>query len=139
MMTTGLSLRPSDRRRRLCFSVSLGISRNSVSIEKRPQSITPRRRRFRVAASPFNAVKLDVIVIGCVGVLLAAWLQGARAPSAVQLLSLGGYGVAGAFWVVVRVRRILKRHTAPTPLAAAPLLTQSPISFFVLVFVLFVL
>jgi len=98
-----------------------------VSIEKRPQSITP-RRRFRVAASPFNAVKLDVIVIGCVGVLLAAWLQGARVPSAVQLLSLGGYGVAGAFWVVVRVRRILKRHTAPTPLAAAPLLTHSTIS-----------
>lgn len=98
-----------------------------MSIEKRPQSITPRRRRFSVAASPFNAVKLDVIVIGCAGVLLAAWLQGARAPSTVQLLSLGGYGVAGAFWVVVRVRRILKRHTAATPLAALPLSTQSPI------------
>ena len=72
-------------------------------------------------------MKLDVIVIGCAGVLLAAWLQGARVPSAVQLLSLGAYGVAGALWVVVRVRRILKRHTAATPLAAIPGLTQSPI------------
>src|SRR3569833_3442729 len=96
MMTTGLSLRPSDRRRRLCFSVSLGISRNSVSIEKRPQSITPRRRRFRVAASPFNAVKLDVIVIGCVGVLLAAWLRGARGPAAGRGPGRGGGGGAGA-------------------------------------------
>src|SRR3569832_2514140 len=82
MMTTGLSRWPSDRRWRFCFSVSLDIRNHSVSAFKRPQSIPSTRRRFRVAASPFNAVKLDVIVIGCVAILGAAWLDRARVAAA---------------------------------------------------------
>ena len=62
-----------------------------------------------MAASPFNAVKLAVIVIGCGGVLLAAALGRAQLGAFAQLLILGGYGMAGALWVVWRTRRILKR------------------------------
>lgn len=78
---------------------------------KRPQSIAPSRRRFRVAASPFNTVKLDVIVVACFGLLLLFAVGGGRVGLGGQLLILGGYGVAGALWVVWRTRRIAKRST----------------------------
>src|SRR3569833_1098629 len=108
MMTTGLSRWPSDRRWRFCFSVSLDIRNHSVSAFKRPQSIPSTRRRFRVAASPFNAVKLDVIVIGCVAILGAARLDGARVATSLQLVIFALYGLDGALWSVMRVRRILR-------------------------------
>src|SRR3569832_2442344 len=105
MMTTGLSRWPSDRRWRFCFSVSLDIRNHSMSAFKRPQSIPSTRRRFRVAASPFNAVKLDVIVIGCVAILGAAWLDRARVATTKQLVFFALYGLVGALWIVMRVRR----------------------------------
>src|SRR3569832_516846 len=108
MMTTGLSRWPSDRRWRFCFSVSLDIRNHSVSAFIRPQSIPSPRRRFWVAASPFNAVKLDVIVIGCDAILGAAWLDRARVATSLQLVFFALYGLVGALWIVMRVRRILR-------------------------------
>lgn len=61
-----------------------------------------------MAASPFNAVKLDVIVIGCVAILGAAWLDRGRVATSLQLFFFALYGLAGALWIVVRVRRILR-------------------------------
>lgn len=62
-----------------------------------------------MAASPFNTVKLDVIVIAGFGLLLIVAVGGAQLSSGGQLLILGGYGAAGASWVVGRTRRIAKR------------------------------
>ncbi len=62
-----------------------------------------------VAASPMNAVKLELAVICCAGVLL--WLVQGRVTDnqMVQLLLLGGYGCAGMLWIVFRARRVLTR------------------------------
>lgn len=79
-----------------------------MSENKRAQSITSARRGFRIAASPFNAVKLDVIIIGCVAIVGAAGLDQARVPNSLQLLLLSLYGFAGVLWVVFRVRRVLR-------------------------------
>src|SRR3569832_1650751 len=106
MMTTGLSRWTRDRRWRYCFSVSLDNRNHSVSAFNRPQSIPSTRRRFRVAASPFNAVILDVIVIGCVAILGAAWLDRARVATSLQQNIFALYGLVGALWIVMRVRRI---------------------------------
>jgi len=65
-----------------------------------------------VAASPFNTVKLDVIVIASFGLLLIVAVGGGQISSGGQLLILGGYGAAGALWVVGRTRRIAKRTMA---------------------------
>lgn len=64
-----------------------------------------------MAASPFNTVKLDVIVVACFGLLLLFAVGGGQVGPGGQLLILGGYGVAGALWVVWRTRRIAKRST----------------------------
>src|SRR3569833_927918 len=108
MMTTGLSRWLCVCRWRFCFSVSLDIRYHSVSAFKRPQSIPLIRCRFRGAASPFNAVKLDVIVIGCVAILGAAWLDRARVATYLQRVFFALYGLVGALWIVMRVRRILR-------------------------------
>lgn len=65
-----------------------------------------------MAASPFNAVKLDVAVIVCIAAGVAVALDRAQAAAAVQLLAAGAIGIAGALWVTLRVRRIVKRHAA---------------------------
>ena len=94
-----------------------------MSENKRAQSIASARRGFRIAASPFNAVKLDVIIIGCVAIVGAAWLEQARVPNSLQLPLLSIYGFVGALWVVFRVRRVLRGlriEAASAPRAAAP-------------------
>lgn len=62
-----------------------------------------------VAPSPMNAVKLELAVICCVGVLL--WLAQGRitANPMAQLLLMGGYGCVGMVWIVFRTRRVLTR------------------------------
>ena len=70
-----------------------------------------------MAASPFNTVKLDVIAIACFGLLLLFAVGGGQVGPGGQLLILGGYGVAGALWVVGRTRRIAK---LTTPLDSTP-------------------
>jgi D-arabinose 1-dehydrogenase-like Zn-dependent alcohol dehydrogenase len=75
----------------------------------KPSSIAQRKRGFMVAPSPMNAVKLELAVICCAGVLL--WLAQGRItvnPMA-QLLLLGGYGCVGMLWIVFRTRRVLSR------------------------------
>ncbi len=60
-----------------------------------------------VAPSPLNEVKLDLGVILTVGGLLLL-VQGRVLESLLpQFLLLLSYGVLGAIWVVVRVRRVM--------------------------------
>lgn len=94
-----------------------------MSESKRAQSIASARRGFRIAASPFNAVKLDVIIIGCVAIMGAAGLEQARVPNSLQLPLLGMYGLAGGLWLAFRVRRVLRElriESASPARAAAP-------------------
>lgn len=94
-----------------------------MSENKRAQSIASARRGFRIAASPFNAVKLDVIIIGCVAIVGAAGLEQARVPNSLQLALLSIYGLVGALWVVFRVHRVLRGlriNDNSAPRAAVP-------------------
>jgi len=78
-------------------------------VEKAP-SLARGRRGFTVAASPLNAVKLDLGIILILAVVL--WLLVGRfvvAPAA-QIGVLFAYGLAGMAWIVVRSRRALRRQ-----------------------------
>lgn len=82
----------------------------SVSDFKRPVSIPSQRPRFSVAGNPFNGVKIGLVMILLGGAPL--WLTVdilVQAPAA-QLALLGGYGLAGMGWVVIRTRHILRNR-----------------------------
>lgn len=67
-----------------------------------------RQPGFGVAASPFNAVKLDlgvIMVLGFVLLLLNGYLGGSEVFRIGVLLA---YGVAGMLWLVCRARRVMK-------------------------------
>lgn len=80
-----------------------------MSEKESRHSVTQRKRRFTVTASPMNAIKLELALICLVAILL--WLlQGRiiRDPAA-QLLLLGGYGLVAMMWIVFRVRYVLSK------------------------------
>lgn len=65
---------------------------------------------FRVAASPFNAIKFELGVIFLVGFLLMLVLGRVLAgKNGLQLAWLLGYGCAAAAWLIVRVRFVTRR------------------------------
>ena len=67
-----------------------------------------KRSGFGVAASPLNAVKLDlgiIMVLGLVLLLLNGYLGGSEA---VRIGLLLAYGVAGMLWLVFRARRVVR-------------------------------
>lgn len=78
-----------------------------MSDDRVQHSVTQRKRRFTVAASPMNAVKLELALICGVAILL--WLVQSRISDdpAVQFLLLAGYGLASMAWIVFRVRRVV--------------------------------
>lgn len=69
------------------------------------------RRRFSVEPSPFNGVKLELGVILVAGGLLAALHARLAGGAPAQFALLGGYGVAGMLWILLRTRRVLRRET----------------------------
>lgn len=68
------------------------------------------REGFSVAASPLNGVKFDLGVILFIGLLLLLVVDRITHVRIAQLGLLGGYGIIGLIWVVVRTRRILLRY-----------------------------
>jgi hypothetical protein len=79
--------------------------------DERPQSIAPetsltQQKGTGVAASPFNAVKLELALILvlaiCLILVLPATLQG--------VLWLAGYAFVAAIWLAWRTRSVLRRH-----------------------------
>lgn len=68
-----------------------------------------RRRSFAVAASPFNAVKLELALIIVAAIVF--WLVVERLyPGRVEaMLLLSGYGAVAAGWIFFRVHRVLRR------------------------------
>ncbi len=66
------------------------------------------RPGFGVAASPLNAVKLDLGVILVGGFTLLLLHGQVDAPQVVQVGLLLVYGIAGMLWLVVRTRRVAR-------------------------------
>ena len=77
-------------------------------------------RGFGVGPSPLNAVKLDLAVIGAVGLLLALVLHALGGAPWVQFGILFAYGVMGMAWLLVRTRRVLRETPAPGEPADGP-------------------
>ena len=65
---------------------------------------------FRVAASPFNTVKLELGFAVIIGIALWFIVNNTIASFSKQLLVLAGYGIIGALWLVFRTRRIVKQQ-----------------------------
>lgn len=79
----------------------MGQARNARSLARRGGG-------FGVAASPLNAVKLDLGVIMLCGVLLLLAQSLLDAAESVRIAILLVYGVAGMAWLIVRSRHVLK-------------------------------
>lgn len=73
-------------------------------------SLSRRRKVFTVQASPFNAIKLDLALILVVGIVVLVVHDRLIEHQLGQLLIIIGYGVTAMLWVVVRTRRVLKKH-----------------------------
>ncbi|MDH5300452.1 MAG: hypothetical protein OEW58_03725 [Gammaproteobacteria bacterium] len=75
---------------------------------EKERSLTQNDEGFTVAASPFNAVKVELAIILILGVVLFAWHPHLTTDEDWQLLILAGYGVVSAAWLVLRVKRVEK-------------------------------
>lgn len=74
----------------------------------RDSSLTRAGIGFGVAASPLNAVKLDLAVIMICGLLLLLADGFLAAPESVRVGLLLAYGLAGMSWLIARTRRVVK-------------------------------
>lgn len=70
------------------------------------------KKGFGVAASPFNGVKLELGVILALELLLWLAADSITADLVAQLWLLGGFGVAGMVWLIVRTRHVLRQCQA---------------------------
>jgi hypothetical protein len=71
-------------------------------------SVPRRQHGFGVAASPLNAVKVDLGVLMVVGLLLLVLQSWVETAESVRIALLLLYGVAGMIWLIVRTRRVVK-------------------------------
>ena len=63
-----------------------------------------------MAASPLNAVKLDLGIILFLAVVLWLLVDRVVAAPAAQIGVLFAYGLSGMGWIVVRSRRVMRRQ-----------------------------
>ncbi len=82
------------------------------SDSKRGASLSRERKGFTVAASPFNAVKLDLAVIVILGLLLALIHDRLVEHPLGQLILLAVFGLASMLWIIFRSRRVSQRLMA---------------------------
>lgn len=69
----------------------------------------PNKQAFQVAPSPFNAVKLELVIILLFGFLLWAVMDSITNNDVTQIAVLFLFSAIGAGWLVVRVRRLAQR------------------------------
>ncbi len=76
------------------------------------ESIACKSKGFSVAASPLNAIKLELIVIFVIAGLLWLLLDGLDLDGVLQLILLGIYSVSAMLWVIFRTKKVLKKVSA---------------------------
>jgi len=72
-------------------------------------SVTQTGKGFAVAASPLNAVKLDLAILLVVGIVLLLIVDKLIDHFAGQLVLLFAYGLLAATWIIIRAKRVLAR------------------------------
>ena len=81
-----------------------------MSESQRGRSIAPRGRPLAgVPASPFNGVKLGLVLVLLSGVVLTVVVNRLAPSAGMQLAVLGGYGLGGMGWAVLAAWRILRQ------------------------------
>ena len=88
---------------------SLTPSVSSPPTPSLSSSLTPSKKGFGVAASPFNGVKIELGIVLILGFVLWLAADSITASITAQLLVLVSYGLIGAFWLVIRTRRVAQQ------------------------------
>lgn len=78
-------------------------------------SVAQKRKGFTVSASPFNAVKLDLVVVLIVGVVLVLLLERLFNTPLWQFALIAGYGLVAALWLLIRVKGIERQLARQQP------------------------
>jgi F0F1-type ATP synthase assembly protein I len=68
------------------------------------------KKSFYVAASPFNPVKLELVIIILIGIVLWMTLDSITNKSFTQIVTLLLFGCVGAGWLLTRIRLIVLRN-----------------------------
>ena len=67
------------------------------------------KQTFEVAASPYNAVKLELVIILIFGFLLWAVLDSITNDDFTQIIVLFLFSLTGTIWLVIRTRYLSQR------------------------------
>lgn len=70
---------------------------------------------FRIAPSPFNAIKLELGIVIVMGALLLIALDSITEDALLQLSVLFVAGLLGMFWIMWRTHKVLKRQIKLPP------------------------
>ena len=80
--------------------------KNIQTPDRTPQTVSSKHKGFGVAASPFNAVKLELAIILVLGIVLGLLLNSITPNDGIQIAVLAGYGIAASGWILIRTRRV---------------------------------
>ena len=72
------------------------------------------RAGFQVAASPLNAVKLELAIIVVMAILLLLLVNALSTEFLTQVAILSTFSMLSAIWLVVRTRRLIKKYNEQT-------------------------
>lgn len=70
---------------------------------------------FAVAASPFNAIKLELVIVLIVGFLLWLLLDSITDNDWTHITILLAYSVSGALWLSLRIRKVTRQSSNANP------------------------
>lgn len=73
-------------------------------------SVPKRRGKCTVMASPFNAIKFELIIILFLGIGMVVLTEVAPWGMLTQILILAGYAALASLWLLIKTHRELKRH-----------------------------
>ena len=76
---------------------------------------TEKDTAFTVAASPFNTIKLELVIVLIIGFLLWIVLNSITDNDWAHIVILFVYSVGGAVWLSVRVRKVLQQSARANP------------------------
>ena len=88
-------------------------------------SLPSAKKGFGVAASPFNGVKIELGIVLILGFVLWLAADSITASITAQLLLLVSYGLIGAFWLIIRTRRVAQQWDEQNKQGSGPESDQS--------------
>ena len=70
----------------------------------------PVKTGWGVSASPFNGVKLELVLILIVGITFGLLIYNLLENDFLQVLALAAYGVLASVWLIARTRSLARVH-----------------------------